>query len=134
MTFLWIFLLSVCSVSFAAQPAAYAAASPERVSDEESWYGAPRLAAMTGFIYEPKSAYTMDQWRKGLGDRFDADRWARDFAEAGCSYVIFYSKWIDGLCFWDTKTTRFKTQRDFVKELSKACQRHGREIRRSLCS
>jgi hypothetical protein len=83
---------------------------------------------MTGFIYEPKSAYTMDEWRQGLADRFDADQWARDFADAGCSYVIFYSKWIDGLCFWDTKTTGFKTRRDFVKELSDACQRHGVSI------
>ena len=70
----------------------------------------------------------MDEWRKGLGDRFDADQWAQDFKEAGCSYVIFYSKWIDGLCFWDTETTGFKTRRDFVRELSAACHRHGVHI------
>ena len=123
-----LFWLSGCGISLAAEPVAFTVVPSEPTSTEEPWYGSPRLAAMTGFIYEPKSAYTMDQWRKGLADRFDADRWAQDFAEAGCSYVIFYSKWIDGLCFWDTKTTGFKTQRDFVKELSDACHRHGVRI------
>ena len=37
--------------------------------------------------------------------------------------MIFYDKWIDGLVFHDTKTTNFKTQRDFVRELAAACQR-----------
>ena len=41
------------------------------------------------------------------------------------SYMIFYDKWIDGLVFHDTKTTGFKTQRDFVRELAAACQRSG---------
>ena len=94
-------------------------------SAEQSSYGTPQLAAYLGWIYEPLSDYTMDQWLEGLGDKFDADQWAKDFKEAGCSYVVFYTKWIDGFCFWDTKATGFKTKRDFVKELSDACHRHG---------
>ncbi|MHB8862870.1 MAG: discoidin domain-containing protein [Pirellulaceae bacterium] len=85
----------------------------------------PSLNIMTGFIYEPLKPYTIEQWMDGLGSRFDADRWVQDFQEVGANYMIFYDKWIDGLVFHDTKTTSFKTQRDFVRALSAACQRHG---------
>ena len=80
---------------------------------------------MTGFIYEPKKPYTIQQWMENLGSKFDADRWVQDFQEAGASYVIFYDKWIDGLVFHDTQTTNFKTKRDFLRELAAACQRGG---------
>ena len=58
-----------------------------------------------------------------LGDDFDADQWVKDFKEAGAQHLAFYDKWIDGLVFHDTKTTNFKTKRDFVGELAAACQR-----------
>jgi hypothetical protein len=93
------------------------------VAAEESWYRSPTLAVMTGFIYEPKSPYTIQEWEKGLGSKLDADRWVADFKEAGASYLIFYDKWIDGFVFHDTKTTGFKTSRDFVRDVSDACHR-----------
>jgi len=80
---------------------------------------------MTGFIYEPLKPYTIQEWMVNLGNRFDADQWVRDFKEIGASHVVFYDKWIDGLVFHDTKTTNFKTKRDFVRELAAACQRGG---------
>ena len=80
---------------------------------------------MTGFIYEPKKSYTIQQWMENLGHKFDADRWVKDFKELGASHVVFYDKWIDGLVFHDTKTTGFKTKRDFVREIAAACQRGG---------
>jgi len=80
---------------------------------------------MTGFIYEPLKPYTIQEWMVNLGNRFDADQWVRDFKEVGASHVVFYDKWIDGLVFHDTKTTNFKTKRDFVRELAAACQRGG---------
>jgi len=92
---------------------------------EPSWYRAPRLSVMTGFIYEPRKPYTIEQWKKGLGSRFDADRWVADFQEAGATYLIFYDKWIDGFVFHDTKTTKFKADRDFVREIAAACQRRN---------
>lgn len=97
--------------------------APGALLAEESWYRSPRLSIMTGFIYEPKSPYTIRQWEKGLGDKMDADRWVADFKEAGASYLIFYDKWIDGFVFHDTKTTGFKTGRDFVRDVSDACHR-----------
>ena len=95
------------------------------VAAEETWFRAPRLSIMTGFIYEPLKPYTIHQWKETLGNKFDADRWVKDFKEAGAQHLVFYDKWIDGLVFHDTKTTSFKTKRDFVGELAAACQRQG---------
>ena len=89
------------------------------------WHKAPTVSVMTGFIYEPKKPYTIQRWMENLGSKFDADQWVKDFKEVGASHVVFYDKWIDGLVFHDTKTTNFKTKRDFLRELSAACQRGG---------
>ncbi|MBM3891289.1 MAG: hypothetical protein FJ388_19425, partial [Verrucomicrobia bacterium] len=83
------------------------------------------MSVMTGFIYEPLKPYTIQQWMENLGNRFDADQWVKDFKEVGASHLVFYDKWIDGLVFHDTKTTNFKTKRDFLRELAAACQRGG---------
>lgn len=108
----------------ALQPALRAAenASP---GDRPCWHSAPTLSVMTGFIYEPLSSYPIEKWLKDLGSRFDAEQWVADFREVGASHVVFYDKWIDGLVFHDTKTTNFKTRRDFLGELAAACQRGG---------
>lgn len=95
------------------------------VTAEESWFESPSLNIMTGFIYEPKSLYTIHEWKETLGEKFDADRWVKGFKEVGAQHLVFYDKWIDGLVFHDTKTTNFKTKRDFVRELAAACQRGG---------
>jgi hypothetical protein len=89
------------------------------------WHKAPTVSVMTGFIYEPLKPYTIQRWMENLGNRFDADQWVKDFKETGASHLVFYDKWIDGLVFHDTKTTNFKTKRDFVRELAAACQRGG---------
>ena len=93
--------------------------------DSRCWHQAPMLSIMTGFIYEPLKPYTIQQWMENLGNKFDADQWVKDFKDVGADHVVFYDKWIDGLVFHDTKTTGFKTQRDFVRELAAACQRGG---------
>ena len=89
------------------------------------WMRTPTVSVMTGFIYQPLKPYSIQQWMKNLGNRFDADQWVRDFKTAGATHLVFYDKWIDGLVFHDTKTTKFKTDRDFVRELAAACQRGG---------
>ena len=89
------------------------------------WLKPPTLSVMTGFIYEPLKPYTIQQWMENLGNRFDADAWVKDFKDAGANHLVFYDKWIDGLVFHDTKTTGFKTKRDFLRELAAACQRGG---------
>lgn len=110
--------------AFAAEGGASATVAAER----PVWMRSPSITLMTGFIYEPLKPYTIQQWQEGLGSRFDADAWVRDFQEVGAQYVIFYDKWIDGLVFHDTKTTGFKTKRDFVAELAASCQRRGLKL------
>ncbi|MCR4415762.1 MAG: alpha-L-fucosidase, partial [Thermoguttaceae bacterium] len=103
----------------------FAVAARPATAAQPCWHKAPTVSIMTGFIYEPKKPYTIQAWMENLGSRFDAPQWVKDFKEVGASHLVFYDKWIDGLVFHDTKTTRFKTKRDFLRELATACQRGG---------
>ena len=87
--------------------------------------GRPTLAVMAGFIKDPQGPLTLMVWRHRLGSQFDAARWAQDLKQAGASTLIFYDKWHDGLVLHDTKTTRYKTRRDFVREMADACHKAG---------
>ena len=103
-----------------------ASAAPAGLSTERDiWFDSPSVSIMTGFIYEPKQPYSIYEWMESLGNAFDADAWVRSFKEVGAQHLVFYDKWIDGLVFHDTQTTKFKTKRDFVGELAKACQHGG---------
>ena len=60
---------------------------------------------------------------------FNADSIAVLAREAGMRSIVFTSKHHDGFCMYDTETTSYNSVdmmregRDFVKELSEACQR-----------
>lgn len=95
------------------------------VKPNPSWYKPPLFAVMTGFIYYPKSTYSIWEWDKNLGKEFNAQKFVKELKEANIDYLIFYDKWIDGFVFHNTKTTKFKTTRDFFKEVSKACNDNG---------
>lgn len=62
---------------------------------------------------------------------FDADRIALLAKEAGMRSIVFTSKHHDGFCMYDTETTDYNSMdmlaegRDFVREISDACKRHG---------
>ena len=62
---------------------------------------------------------------------FDADAIARLAKAGGMRSIVFTSKHHDGFCMFDTKTTKYSSvymmpsHRDFVREISDACQRHG---------
>ena len=64
-------------------------------------------------------------------DAFDADEIARLAKEGGMRSIVFTSKHHDGFCMFDTKTTDYSSVkmmpcgRDFVREISEACKRHG---------
>jgi len=117
----------LCGAMAGGQAFAAEAATPDNSKNtaRPCWHKAPMLSIMTGFIYQPGMHYTIQQWMENLGNEFNADQWVKDFKEVGADHVIFYDKWIDGLVFHDTKTTGFKTKRDFVRELAAACQRGG---------
>src|ERR1035437_1743606 len=91
------------------------------VKSKQSWYKAPMLSVMTGFIYYPKSKYSIWEWDKNLGKKFNAQNFVKELKDANVDYLIFYDKWIDGFVFHNTKTTKFKTTRDYFKEVSQAC-------------
>ena len=62
---------------------------------------------------------------------FDADEIARLAKDGGMRSIVFTSKHHDGFCMFDTKTTSYSSvakmpsHRDFVREMSEACSRHG---------
>ncbi|MBC7287345.1 MAG: alpha-L-fucosidase, partial [Armatimonadetes bacterium] len=62
--------------------------------------------------------------------RFNADEWVLLAKQAGMRYMTFTSKHHDGFCMFNSALTRYSSwyapcRRDFVKELTDACHRHG---------
>ena len=62
--------------------------------------------------------------------KFNAEVWVKLAKDAGMKYIVITSKHHDGFCLFDSKYTDFDImstpfKRDIMKELSKACQRHG---------
>lgn len=62
---------------------------------------------------------------------FDADEIALLAKKAGMRSIVFTSKHHDGFCMFDTQTTGYNSVRmtpagrDYVREISEACERHG---------
>ena len=62
---------------------------------------------------------------------FDADKIAELAKAGGMRSIVFTSKHHDGFCMFDTETTSYSSvvmmpsHRDFVRELSEACRKHG---------
>ena len=62
---------------------------------------------------------------------FDADKIAELAKAGGMRSIVFTSKHHDGFCMFDTMTTSYNSvammpsHRDFVREISEACSRHG---------
>src|SRR5688572_12404353 len=63
--------------------------------------------------------------------KFDAAAWVRLARDAGMKYVVITSKHHDGFALYDSRVTPWDTvdatpsKRDFLKELSAACQKEG---------
>jgi hypothetical protein len=131
------FVLLACRAAAAAEPPSSTPADTKSAPAGTSWFAdnTPQLGAYTGFICEPRAMHEFENpreqvkiWSERIGKNFDADQWAEHFVKIGCDYMYLYAKWIDGLCFWDTKTTDFKTKRDFCGEMADACHRYGLRI------
>lgn len=62
---------------------------------------------------------------------FDADEWVKAFKDAGAQYVTFTTKHHDGFALYDSEVSDYNVvdatpfERDIVRELKEACDRHG---------
>lgn len=90
------------------------------------WYRPPKLSVMMGFIKDPEhKQFTVREWSKGIGAKFDAAAFVERAHRDGVTEIIWYDKWIDGLVFRKTKTTSYTTERDFLADLAPQCRTHG---------
>lgn len=100
-----------------------------RNHEAAAFYKPPKLSLMIGFIKDPQAKnYTLEEWAKEVGNGFDAGKLVDRVHKAGFIEVIWYDKWIDGLVFHKTKTTTYRTQRDFLSDLAPACRSAGMKL------
>ena len=52
-------------------------------------------------------------------------KWVEFSKKVGVDYHIFEVKWHDGICYWDTKYTKWKTPEDYVKIFSEESKKQG---------
>lgn len=58
-------------------------------------------------------------------DLFNPKQWAKDAKEAGMKYAVMTAKHHDGYCLFNTKTTTWKSDRDYIKEFLEAFRNEG---------
>ena len=61
-------------------------------------------------------------------DQFNPKEWARLAKEAGMKYAVMTAKHHDGFCMFDTQTTTWKSDRDYVKEFLEAFRQEGLKV------
>jgi alpha-L-fucosidase len=52
-------------------------------------------------------------------------KWVEFSKKVGVDYHMFETKWHDGICYWDTKYTKWKTPVDYVKIFSEESKKAG---------
>ena len=93
-----------------------------------------------GIVHWGLNTYTDREWGYGNEDPkmlnpdcFDADQIAGACKDGGLQGLIVVAKHHDGFCLWPTKTTEHNITKspfrggkgDYVKEMERACRRHG---------
>lgn len=113
-----------------------------KTSDEElmKWFTNARFGMFITFGAASEDCLTMDGNKTEIYEAsvanfnpvdFDAAEWVRIAKDAGMKYIVFTTKWHDGLCMWNSKLTKWdiidqtKFKRDLVAELADACKEAG---------
>lgn len=82
----------------------------------------PGLSVAVSLTKDPMGDLTLAVWQHNLASKLDADALARAAKELGARSLVLRVKWLDGLVLHDTKTTKFRTRRDFAAELAARSQ------------
>ena len=105
---------------------AAAIAGPKRNLGLAEFYRPPQISVMVGFIKDPQHAsFTVPEWKKGIGEKFDARTLVARVKRSGAATLIWYDKWIDGLVLRKTSSTQYQAERDFLAELAPECHKAG---------
>jgi len=52
-------------------------------------------------------------------------KWVEFSKKVGVDYHIFEAKWHDGICYWDTKLTDYKTPEDYCKIFTEESKKYN---------
>jgi alpha-L-fucosidase len=109
----------------------------KKANQEKEWWQKPGLGIMyqiearPGWFwnrnYDKFNASMMDEKGnlKFNGPFCKMKKWVEFSKRVGVDYHIFEVKWHDGICYWDTKYTKWKTPEDYVKIFSEESKKAG---------
>lgn len=107
-------------------------------SASRDWWEKPGLAVL--YQTERKQGWEWDRdytrFNRGISDatgrldethvhRCPADRWVAFSRESGLDYHLFQAKWHDGICFFDTQTTAWRTGHDWARDFADESRKAG---------
>ena len=107
--------------------------------NKKEWWQKPGLGIMyqiearPGWFwnrnYDKFNASMMDENGNGNlnfnGPFCKMKKWVEFSKRVGVDYHIFEVKWHDGICYWNTKYTNWKTPKDYVKVFSEESKKEG---------
>ena len=107
--------------------------------NKKEWWQKPGLGIMyqiearPGWFwnrnYDKFNASMMDENGNGNlnfnGPFCKMKKWVEFSKRVGVDYHIFEVKWHDGICYWNTKYTNWKTPEDYVKVFSEESKKEG---------
>ncbi len=127
----------------------------EQIDDRMAWWDEAKFGMFIHWgLYAVPAGEYKDQRISGIGEwimnslnipiaeyeqfasqfnpvHYNADEWVALAKQAGMEYIIITSKHHDGFCLWDSDMTDWDViaatpyDRDLLKELADACERHG---------
>ncbi|MDI6874789.1 alpha-L-fucosidase [Candidatus Solincola sp.] len=104
---------------------------------DESWYKKPGLGIMYQIEYRPGMDWDRDyeEFNRSMMDdegklNFNGpfcriDEWVELSKDVGVDYHIFESKWHDGICYFNTELTGWKTETDYCRRFAELSRRAG---------